>query len=170
LIYHFIIVRISPYFYFYSVELWPLVCLILPLFPKMHSFGQIESNRVLHLFLVPSCLGSQTKLHPKYNRKFNTFLNFLTICNPKTIIGCECWGPGHIMRNDAYDTEIWHMSIWTILVSKEASGPQHLHPMIWIWLKNVKNMKMKKCVASKTIPFINIWNQELRTKFFLKKY
>ena len=74
---------------------------------------------------------------------------------------CDCWGPDgqdtkidqsdkchicmsyasydikcHIMTNDAYDSEIWHKSIWSILVSKEAARPQHSHQLIPFWLKN----------------------------------
>ena len=36
----------------------------------------------------------------------------------------------HIMTNDVYDVEIRHKSIWSILVSKEASGQQQSHPLI----------------------------------------
>ena len=43
------------------------------------------------------------------------------------------------------------MSIWSILVSKEASGPQHLHPMIRFWIKRLKNVSNK-------IPLIHFSN------------
>ena len=43
----------------------------------------------------------------------------------------------HFMSYDAYDIEIWHMSIWLILVSKRPSGPQQTQKFIQFWLKNV---------------------------------
>jgi hypothetical protein len=50
----------------------------------------------------------------------------------------------HLMSNDAYDINIWHMSILTILVSNEASGPQQLHMWIQFWLQNcLKIHKLK---------------------------
>jgi hypothetical protein len=55
----------------------------------------------------------------------------------------------HIMTNDAYDIEIWRKSIWSILVSKEASGPQQLHPVIWFWLNNWFKRKKKKNGSNK---------------------
>ena len=89
---------------------------------------------------------------------------------------CDCWGPDdrletkiseidishiyvsyasydikcHIMTNDAYDIEIWHKSIWSILVSKRPSGPQQSHAFIRFWVKNGLKIKRLKC-ASKYI-------------------
>ena len=42
----------------------------------------------------------------------------------------------HMTSKDAYDIKIWHESKMLILVSKEASGPQHYHLLIWFGLKN----------------------------------
>ena len=50
----------------------------------------------------------------------------------------------HLMSNDAYDIKIWCFSIWPILVSKEASGPQQSHLVIRFWLKNCVNIKKLK--------------------------
>ena len=53
----------------------------------------------------------------------------------------------HLMSNDAYDIKIWHKSIWPILVSKEASGSQQFHTLIWFWLENcfkINKLKIKK--------------------------
>ena len=50
----------------------------------------------------------------------------------------------HMTSNDAYDINIWLWSIWPILVSKEASGPQQSHLWIRFWLKNCfKIQKLK---------------------------
>ena len=75
---------------------------------------------------------------------------------------CDCWGPDghldtkidkfdlchiymsyasyviicHIMTYDAYDIEIWHISILSILVSKRPSRPQQSSPFIRFWLKH----------------------------------
>ena len=50
---------------------------------------------------------------------------------------CVIWcHTRHLMSNDAYDIKICHKSIWPILVSKEASGPQGSHLLIHFWLKN----------------------------------
>ena len=46
--------------------------------------------------------------------------------------------------NDAYDINIWHQSIWPILVSKEAFGPQQSHLWIRFWITNcIKVQKLK---------------------------
>ena len=89
--------------------------------------------------------------------------------------GCDCWGPDgrldtkigqfdlchismsyasfviiwHYMSYDAYDIDIWHISIWPILVSKRPSGPQHSHPMIGFWLKYFFDMRKMKNVSEK---------------------
>ena len=48
------------------------------------------------------------------------------------------------MSNDAYDMEIRHKPILPILVSKEASGPNHLHVLIRFGLTNeFKKLKLK---------------------------
>ena len=44
---------------------------------------------------------------------------------------------------------IWHQQIWSILVSKEASGPQKFHPLIRFWLKNCLKMKINKKMSTK---------------------
>ena len=95
--------------------------------------------------------------------KFNISKQFLS---PNRISGGEYWGPyvsldtkiGQIdvchilmsyasfviiwqfMSYDAYDIEMWHLSIWLILVSKEASEPQHSHPLIRFEQKNCFKM------------------------------
>ena len=95
---------------------------------------------------------------------------------------CDCWGPDgrldtkvdqidschismsyasfviiwHFMSYDAYDIEIWHQSMWLILVSKRRSGPQQSHPFIWFWLRNcLKIKKLKK--ASKLFSLYKFW-------------
>ena len=54
---------------------------------------------------------------------------------------------------------IWHQnkSIWLILVSQEASGPQHCHPLIWFWLKHYFQMLKSKSVGVKISLYI-FWN------------
>jgi hypothetical protein len=50
----------------------------------------------------------------------------------------------HMKSNDAYNIKIGHRSIWPILVSKEASGPQQSHLCIRFWLNNCfKIQKLK---------------------------
>ena len=62
----------------------------------------------------------------------------------------------HIMPNDAYDIEIWHKSIWSILVSKRPSGPQQSHPFFRYWLNNFfKIEKLKR--ASTKISLYEFW-------------
>jgi hypothetical protein len=39
----------------------------------------------------------------------------------------------HITKNDAYDIEIRRKSIWSILVSKQPSGPLHSHLLIRLY-------------------------------------
>ena len=36
----------------------------------------------------------------------------------------------HLISHEAYDIIIWHKLIWLIMVSKEASVPQELHPLL----------------------------------------
>ena len=98
------------------------------------------------------------------------------------INGCDCWGPDasldtkiddidschilmsyasydikcHIMTNDAYDIEIWRKSIWSILVSKEASGPEQSHPLIRFWLNNCFKIKMLK-IGSEFFSLYKLW-------------
>jgi hypothetical protein len=86
------------------------------------------------------------------------------------IDGCDCWGSDgrldtknnhidlchifmlyssydiicHIMKNDAYDIEIWHKAIWSILVSKQPAGPQQLHLFSQFWLINSLQIKNGK--------------------------
>ena len=93
---------------------------------------------------------------------FFNFLIFKRFFSQHWIAGCDCWGPDgrldtkidqidkchiymsyasydikcHIMTNVAYDIEIWHWAIWSILVSKRPSGPQQLHLFIRFWLIN----------------------------------
>ena len=83
---------------------------------------------------------------------------------------CDCWGPDghldtkidkfdlchiymsyasyiiicHIMTYDAYDIEIWHMSILSILVSKRPYNPQQSPRFIRFGLKTVKKWKNLK--------------------------
>ena len=53
---------------------------------------------------------------------------------------------------DAYDIKIWHKSIWPILVSKEASGPQQLQQLVILLLINCfKIVKFEKRVSKKKI-------------------
>ena len=98
------------------------------------------------------------------------------------INGCDCWGPDgrldtkidhidwchifmsyasydikcHIMTNDAYDIEIWHQSMWSILVSKRPSGPQQSHPLIHFWLTNCLKIKKLK-YASEFFSLYKFW-------------
>ena len=87
--------------------------------------------------------------------------------------GCDCWGPDghldtkidqldlchicmsyasydikcHIMTNDAYDIEIWHMRHSSSLVSKRPSEPHQSHLFIRFWLKNcLKIQKLKNAL------------------------
>ena len=46
----------------------------------------------------------------------------------------------------AYDINIWRQSIWPILVSKEASGPQESHLWVRFWIKNCFKIKKLKNV------------------------
>ena len=83
---------------------------------------------------------------------------------------CDCRGPdGHSdtkisqielrhisMTNDAYDIEIWHKSIWSILVSKRLSGPQQSHPSIRFCLKNCLKLKKLKN-ASEFFSLYKFW-------------
>ena len=62
----------------------------------------------------------------------------------------------HIMTNDAYDIEIWHKSIWSILVSKRPSGPQQSHPFIRFCLKNCLIIKKLKN-ASEFFSLYKFW-------------
>ena len=54
----------------------------------------------------------------------------------------------HFMSYDAYDIEIWHKSIWLILVSKRPSGPQQSHPFIRFWLQNCLKTSLGWAVPS----------------------
>ena len=88
--------------------------------------------------------------------KRNTFYfflknNILVSIGP----GCFVWGPGpgstahifmsyapydikcHIMTNYAYDIEIWHKSIWSILVSKAVSAIVTVDPFVVITTKGL---------------------------------
>jgi hypothetical protein len=47
----------------------------------------------------------------------------------------------HLISYDAYDIKIWHQSIWPILVSKEAYGPQQSHLLMQIWLNKILQNK-----------------------------
>jgi hypothetical protein len=102
---------------------------------------------------------------------FFNFLVFKQFVSQHRIDGCDCWGPDgrldtkinqidkchsymsyasydikcHIMTKDAYDIEIWHKAIWSILVSKWPSGPQQLHLFSRFWLVNC--LKTRKCDA-----------------------
>ena len=50
----------------------------------------------------------------------------------------------HLMSNDAYDIKIWRKSIWLILVSKEALGPQLYNLWVRFDLRNCfKIIKLK---------------------------
>ena len=86
--------------------------------------------------------------------------------------GCDCWGPDgrldtkidqidlchifmsyasfviiwHFMSYDPYDTEIWHKSILSILVSKRPSGTQQSNPFIGFWITNCFKIKKWKYV------------------------
>ena len=61
----------------------------------------------------------------------------------------------HLMSNDAYDIKILHKSIWLILVSKEALGPQ-LHNL---WLR----FDLRNCFKMK-------WLKSAYGTFFLYKF
>ena len=103
---------------------------------------------------------------------FLHFFIFKKFFSQNRINGCDCCGPDgrldtkidqidlrhismtyasfviiwHFMSYDAYDIEIWHKSILTILVSKEASGPQQSHLCIRFWLNNyfkIRKMKIR---------------------------
>ena len=58
---------------------------------------------------------------------------------------CVIWHQmTRMTSNDAYDINIWHQSIWPILVSKEAFGPQQSHLWIRFWITNcIKVQKLK---------------------------
>ena len=51
----------------------------------------------------------------------------------ETFPPCRIWEKCHNISNMTYDIQIWHKWIRLILVSKEASGPRHLHPF---WIEN----------------------------------
>jgi hypothetical protein len=58
----------------------------------------------------------------------------------------------HFMSYDAYDIEIWHESIWSILVSKRPSGQQQSQPFTWFWLNKCSKIKCWK-TCWKFFPF-----------------
>ena len=98
------------------------------------------------------------------------FFSFIKFVCQNRMNGCDCLGPDgrldtniseidlchiyvsyasydikcHIMTNDAYYIEIWHKSIWSILVSKWPSRPQQSHPFIQSKLKNCLKIKNKQ--------------------------
>ena len=49
-----------------------------------------------------------------------------------------------------------HKSMWPIKVSKEASGPQELHPHIPFGLKNCFKIKNKKNVSERNLEFFSL--------------
>ena len=61
----------------------------------------------------------------------------------------------HIITNEAYDFEIWHESMWSILVSRRPSWLQQSHPFVGFWLfffkiieKCVEILSLYKCWKS----------------------
>ena len=61
---------------------------------------------------------------------------------------CDNWCHiHHLMSNCAYDIKIFHKSIWLILVSKEAWGPQWSNLLVHFWLTNC--FKLKKMIIRK---------------------
>ena len=71
------------------------------------------------------CCGPDTSLDTK--------INHIDLCHISMSYASffKIW---HFMSYDAYDIKIWLNSIWSILVSKEVSGPQQSHPLIQFWL------------------------------------
>ena len=98
------------------------------------------------------------------------FFTFIKFSSQNRMNVCDCWGPDgrldtkidqfdlchismsyasyvkiwHIMSYDAYDIEIWHKSIWSILVSKRLSGPQQSLLFIRFWQTNLIKLKQLK--------------------------
>ena len=122
---------------------------------------------------------------------FSNFFIFKQFFIQNRINRCHCWGPDgcsdtkisqidlhhismsyvsydikfHIMTNDAYDIEIWHKSIWSILVSKRLSGPQHLHLLFRFWIKNCLKVKKLKNV-SKFFSLYKFWKSFVYSDIF----
>jgi hypothetical protein len=127
-------------------------------------------------------------------KRFSIFFIFKQFFSKKRMHGCDCWGPDgrldtkidqidvchifmsyasydikcHIMTYDAYDIEIWHKSIGSILVSKRPSGPQQSHLFIRFCIKNCFEIKKLK-YALEIFSLYRFWKSFVFFTFFQTK-